>query len=418
MSKNARDRRPYIKPVTRIDLSGEHFTLRWILVVLLILIAATCLVIGINSMMQTETGWTEIEVSSSEINCSQDFRLNYELGVSGVSATVENKLLSSLYSKATEDGYLIFSVHTLKDGVNNAAYLNAHLNEIVTVEEALYEALELIVRYNNRNIFMAPVNVEYNRIFSAVSDAEAERFVPARNPEIAAYVAELAGYANDPDMISLELFENNQVRLNVSDEYLAFADAEEIEYFLDFSWMTNAFVIDYMADILAENGYTNGYLSSFDGFTRNLDAGDSYSLNIFDYRDGAVHVPAVMTYDEPISIVSLRSYPMTTEEQWHYYRFENGDVVSIFTDPADGMNKCATSDLLGYSYGTGCAEILMQLIPVFIAEEFNTAALSALTDTGIYSVWSEGTRIIFNDAELVLTLADEQGSYTKGYFGK
>lgn len=418
MSKHARDNRPYIKPVTRIDLSGENFTLRWILVVLLILIAATCLVIGINSMMQTETGWTEIEVTSSEINCSQDFRLHYELGVSGESATVENKLLSSLYSKATEDGYLIFSAHTAQDGMHNVAFLNDHLNETVTVDAHLYEALELIVRFGNRNIFMAPVNVEYSRVFSATSDPEAERFDPEKNPEIAAYVSELASYANDPDMISLELFGDNQVRLNVSDAYLAFAEAEEIEIFLDFSWMTNAFIIDYIADILADSGYTNGYLSSFDGFTRNLDSGDSYKLNLFDYHDGAVSVPAVMTYDQPISIVSLRSYPVTGEEKWHYYRFENGDVISIFADPTDGMDKCAAEDLTAYSYNSGCAEILMQMIPVFIADEFDVQKLNDLTALGIRAVWNEGKTVCYNDAELVLNLTEEEIGYTLNYSGK
>lgn len=417
MSKNARDRRPYIKPVTRIDLSGENFTLRWILVVLLILIVATCLVIGINSMMQTETGWTEIEVSSSEINCSQDFRLNYELGVSGESATVENKLLSSLYSKATEDGYLIFSAHTLKDGVHNVAYLNDHVNETVTVEPVLYEALELIVRYDNRNIFLAPVNVEYSRVFSASSDPEAESFYPGTNSEAAAYAAELASYAGNPDMISLELLDNNQVRLNLAEEYLTYAQTEEIEIFLDFSWMTNAFIIDYIADILTESGYTNGFLSSYDGYTRNLDTEEPYKLNVFDYHNGSIYTPAVMSYTAPMNMVSLRCYPMTEEDQWHYYLFDSKEIATIFVDPADGMDKCSTADLLGYSRNTGCAEMLMQLIPVFISEELDIARLQALSEDGLDTIWSEGTVISYTDADLELTLNEEYGVYTADYVG-
>lgn len=410
MSKNARDNRPYIKPVTRIELSDGNFTLRWILIVFLLLIAATALVIGINSMMETQSGWAVIEVSSDQVNCSQDFQLYYDLGASKQGATAENKLLTAVYSKATEDAHMIFSAFDQKDGVNNVRYLNEHINEVVTVEPVLYEAFELLAAHGSHNIFMAPVYVEYGRIFSATSDASAADFDPARNEELIPYFAELAGFANDPDMISLELLGDNQVRLNVADEYLAYAEAEEIVTFIDFNWMTNAFIIDYMADTLAENGFTNGYLSSYDGFTRNLDTrGNSYSLNIFDNVDGTVYVPAVMGYEKPISIVALRSYPLVDEDRWHYYRYEDGGVVSVIADPVDGLNRFADNDLVGYSYEQGCAEILMNLIPVFIADEFRVDALNNLTADGIFSIWSDGLIISYNDADLKLDLDEESG---------
>lgn len=420
MSKNARDKRPYIKPVTRIDLSGENFTLRWILIVLLLCVAATCLVVGINSVMETEAGWTQIEVSSDEVNCSMDFQLYYELGASGNSSTVENKALTTLYSKATEDAYMIFSAHSEKAGVNNVKYLNDHPNEAVTVDETLYDALELIVQYGNRNIFMAPVNQVYNQVFTAASDVHAADFDPAKNPEVKAYVAEVASYVNDPAMISIELLGENQVQLNIAQEYLDYAASEEITTFVDFSWMTNAFIIDYFAEVLTVSGYTNGYLSSYDGFTRNLDArgGETYNLNIFDYLDGTIYVPAVMTYNKPVSMVYLRSYPMNTEDQWHYYQYESGEVASIFADPVDGLSKCATNDLVSYSFEGGCAEMLMQLIPIYVADTFSVDGLNALTDSGIYAIWSEDVQICCNDSAMPLTLTEEESGYKIEYAGK
>lgn len=419
MSKNARDNRPYVKPITRIDLSGDHFTLRWILIVLLLAVAVTCLIVGITAMMETADGWTTVEVTSSEINCSMDFQLHYELGASTESATVENKLLTTLYSDATEDAYAIFSAYYQKDGINNVWYLNQHVNEIVTVDETLYQALELIVRYGNRSIFLAPVNVEYNRVFSANSDVEASSYDPAYHSDVMAYVSEMAGFINNPEMINVELLGGNQVRLNVSQEYLDYAETEEIVTFLDFSWMTNAFIIDYIADILVEHGYTNGYLSSYDGFTRNLDTrGNSYSLNIFDYVEGTVYVPAVLSYNQPISMVYLRSYPMSDEDCWHYYTYDSGDISSIYVDAADGASKSATNDLVSYSYESGCAEMLMQLIPVYVADEFNSDQLNDLVTSGISSVWSEGTKICYNDADLMLRISDDSTAYSKSYCGK
>lgn len=419
MSKNARDNRPYVKPITRIDLSGDHFTLRWILIVLLLAVVVTCLIVGITAMMETADGWTTVEVTSSEINCSMDFQLHYELGASTESATVENKLLTTLYSEATEDAYAIFSAYYQKDGINNVWYLNQHVNEIVTVDETLYQALEMIVRYGNRSIFLAPVNVEYNRVFSANSDVEASSYDPAYHSDVMAYVSEMAGFINNPEMINVELLGGNQVRLNVSQEYLDYAETEEIVTFLDFSWMTNAFIIDYIADILVEHGYTNGYLSSYDGFTRNLDTrGNSYSLNIFDYVEGTVYVPAVLSYNQPISMVYLRSYPMSDEDCWHYYTYDSGDISSIYVDAADGASKSATNDLVSYSYESGCAEMLMQLIPVYVADEFNSDQLNDLVTSGISSVWSEGTKICYNDADLMLRISDDSTAYSKSYCGK
>ena len=414
MSKHARDRRPYIKPVTRIELSGENFTLRWILIVLLLCVAATALVIGITSMMETQDGWSEIEVSSQKVNCSMDFQFYYDLGAGEQSATVENKLLTTVYSQATEDAFMIFSAFNQDDTVNNVHYLNQHPNEAVTVDETLYEALELIVRYGNRSIFMAPVNVEYNRIFAASSDIEAAGFDPARNPEQLAYVRELAAYAADPEMINLEILGNNQVRLKIAEEYLTFAKGEEIVTFVDFSWMTNAFIIDYIAEVLADAGYTRGYLVSYDGYTRNLDArGETFRQNIFDYQDGTVYIPAALSYNKPISMVFLRSYPLTEEDKWHYYRFEDNSVVSILLDPADGLSKAATGELIAYSYeAEGCAEILMQTIPVYIADEWDAEKLDVLKDNGIYSIWSEGRSLYYNDGDLNLALTEENSAYT------
>ena len=48
MSKHARDNRPYIKPVTKIELSGDQSTLRLILIVVLLAIACVCIFIAVG----------------------------------------------------------------------------------------------------------------------------------------------------------------------------------------------------------------------------------------------------------------------------------------------------------------------------------------------------------------------------------
>ena len=68
MSKHARDNRPYIKPVTKIELSGDRSTLRLVLIVVLLAIACVAFMIGIGSLLNVEPGWQKAEVSSKKVN--------------------------------------------------------------------------------------------------------------------------------------------------------------------------------------------------------------------------------------------------------------------------------------------------------------------------------------------------------------
>lgn len=413
MKKYGRDNRPYVKPVTRIELNESNTRLRWILAVVLLCIAVVAIAIGLMSALDVEPGWQTVTVSSDQPNCSGDFTLLYDFRDSGGGAAAQLRQLTNLYTQATEEAYRTFTPDLLEEGLHNIAYLNAHINETVTVEEALYQALTLVKAYGDRHVFLAPAMVEYNRVFRSESDAEAALYDPAGNAETARYLQELAQFAGDPAQISLELQENCQVQLKVSPEYLAFAEENGIEVFLDFGWMTNAFIADYLAEVLTGSGYTKGYLASFDGFTRNLDGrGEEYTFNVF-HREGMdIYLPARMHYAQPTSIVFLRDYPMVEKDKWRYYGFASGEIVTSLLDPVDCRSKSALGELVSYSTETGCAEILVQTAPVFIADDFAAEALKTLAESNVYSIWCEGTVIKYNDADLQLELlTEEAGSH-------
>ncbi|MBQ9148163.1 MAG: hypothetical protein IJX69_01215 [Oscillospiraceae bacterium] len=402
---------PRAKPVIKIELSEEHKTLRWIIVVLLLAIGVTAIGAGLFKLLSVEPGWKIIEVSSDTINCSSDFALNYHLGTGELSATEEQRQIHKVYEKATVDAYRIFSDDVLEEGLHNVAYLNQHINETVQVDEALYEALETVVAYDNRNVFLAPVYVEYDHVFFASSEVEAAQYDPSQNPELMAYISPIAAFASDPEMIRLELKGGNQVCLTVSEEYLTFAEEHEIDRFFDFGWMANAFIVDFLADSLIEAGFTNGYLASYDGFTRNLDdSGTVYSFNIFNRDGNQIDLPAVMNYSGATSIVYLRDYPMSESDQWHYYSFEESQtILTSFIDPTDGVSKSATHNIVSYSHDMGCAEILMQVAPVFITDKFDSSSLKVLTGEGIESIWCNGKKVLYTQQDLVLNLSADTG---------
>lgn len=420
MSKKPRDTRPYLRPVTRVELDQTNVKLRWILVVAFLVIAITAFGIGMNEVLKTEPGWQSVRATSDQPNSSAEFVLMYDFSQSGAAASQVNKELENYYSQLCEEAFGIFSPDIAKAGLQNVNYVNASPNQEISVDPALYAAFELLQQYSNRSIFLAPVYVEYDRIFRSESDPEAMDNDPARNTEVHAYLQELIRYTSDENMVSLDLLGNNHVRLNVADAYLEYARENDIVEFIDFAWLRNAFVADYMAECLVEQGYTDGYVASYDGFTRNLmQTETTFQMNLFNLEGRDIKLPAVMEYTSPASLVFLRSYPIEEMDEWNSYVYDDGTIVTGFIDPCDGVSKSSLTNMVSYSKNYGCAEILMQMIPIYVADEFRAEAVNDLTDNEIYSVWFENGVLNYNEQSLKLKmLTDEQGNYCQSIYAK
>jgi len=324
-----------------------------------------------------------------------------------------------LYGEATIKAYQLFHPSLMVEQCNNLAYINAHPNETIAVDPALYQAFAQIQTAKNRCLYLGPVYVEYEQVFGSEADSIAASFDPAKNAAQAAYVGEIAAFANDEKHIDLELLENNQVRLKVSEEYLAYIQQNELTRLLDFSWMKNAFIVDYLAKTLLNNGFSNGYLASFDGFTRNLDTrGEQYSFNLFNREEKNIDLPAVFRYKKPTSIVFLRDYPISAQDEELYYVYASGESVTTFIDPADGMQKNALHNLVSYSEKGGCAQLLLQICSVYLRDSVSAGELNELTASGIYSIWFEERVLCYNDKNLDLQVfQSEDVIYTASYAG-
>lgn len=403
MSKHGKDKRPYLPPVTRIELSEKNIKLRSILLVVLLSIAVVSIGFGISQLGNVQPGWHTVEAAADRTNYSREFMFQYDFSQTGGSAAAANKALTALYTEAMEESYRIFSKDADEEDIQNLYDLNRHPNEDLEVHEALYDALALLDRYNNRSLYLAPVYVEYNRVFNSESDAEAQLYDPSRNPEVSDYIRELMTYISDENHIHLELLGENRVRLAVSGEYLSYALEQGIEEFLDLGWMRNAFVADYTAERLAEQGFTRGYLASFDGFNRTLDSGEHImEFQIYDRQGKDIYIPAKMSYTGQRNIVFLKDYPLNTMDRWSYRSYEDGDMVSAMIDAEDGISRSSVSNLVSYSDTATCSEILMEMIPVFVNELFSEESVMAMEGSGIYSVWCFDQVVYYNDPSIQL----------------
>lgn len=386
-----------LKPVRKIELSEKHIALKIVLFVLFLALGITAIILGVYFALRIDKGWKRIEVSTSaQINCGSDFVFNYNLGQGSVSATDENKILSDAYTQAAITAYRIFDCDNAYEGMGNVFTVNAHVNEEVEVDAVLYNAFQTLG--DDRSIYLAPVYAQYSNVFYSNNDFEANSSLPEP-----ALLNTLCGYANDEDAVKVELLGDNKVKLIVSDEYLAYADENKIYTFIDFNWLKNAFIIDYFADLFSEKGYTRGYFTSYDGFVRNLDKGATdYGYNIVGYKDTA-RIAAVMKYSGAQSFVFLRSFPLYSRDYGWYYKFSNGNTVAPYIDVDDGQSKAAASTLVCYKQEASCAEMLMKIISVYVADELDVSALNELKSDGVYSVYIEECEINYNQPDLELS---------------
>ncbi len=402
------------KPVEKVELSEKHVKLRFVLVILLALIGATGIGFGVSSLFGADSGWREIEAKSQELNCSDDFIFLYYLGGSGISASAENRALTLAYSEAAGEAYRLFTNDSDFDGVHNVRYINQHPNQEIQVEEALYQAFSKLEEYGDRHLYLAPVYMQYDDIFSSNDDTEAMYYDPYRNEEVAAEYADIAAYARDSASVNLDLLGDNKIRLTVSSEYLAYAEENAITSFIDFFWMKNAFIADYLAEAMISKGYTRGCLSSYDGFIRNLDDGGfKYSVNLYDRVGSAVYPAALVDYTGPMSMVYLRNYGINARDKEHYYELQDGTIRTPYLDMEDGLCKSSRSDFLCYGEQASCAEVLLQMTPIYIADSFQAEQVDALKNDGIYSVYCDNGAIFYNDPSAAFSklYQDEAVSY-------
>ncbi len=396
-------------------MSEEHFRRRLFLTILFLAIGAAALTYALINFLQPNTGWSEITANavSDEISCSEDFVFLYELGEGESSAMAENKMVKNLYTETAISAYKIFDTDYTYDDVNNICLINRSPNEIVTVDPELYAALELVSKSRDREIYLGPSYEYYDNIFYCEDDSRIIEFDSYEDADAAAYYAEIEAFALDPEAVDIELLGDDKVRLFVSEEYLAFAEENGIKNFIDFYWMKNAFIIDYLADTLAGYGYTHGCITSYDGFVRNLDDRDvTYSFAIYSRSGDDIYQPAILEYSGEKSIVYLRNYMMSDKDLIHYYELANGQIRTPYLD-YDGYCKSAVNDLVAYSDRLSCAEIALRISPLYIADALDGAQLDSLADEGIYFIYTDQGKLIYDEPGLKEVTADGEVYLTK-----
>ena len=378
---------PPVKPVRSIQVPIKVTKKKVLLIAVLLAVGVALIVWAVSSFLTTPKGWQEIEPPANlENTCVYEFSLRYLIGESDQKANREKNAITELYVDAAGKAYHIFGEHESKD-VKNIYYINHHVGEAVQVDPALYNALSLLAKEENRALYLGPI-YENHRALLGCEDGEdiwAEEYDPVRNDEVAAMYEELLVFIQDPEHVNLELLGNNQVRLNVSEEYKKYIQDNGFEKFIALDWMRNAFVTDYIADTLIAKGYRNGILASYDGFIRNLgNPGQTLEYAIFDGTVSRNYRVATMQHTGVGAMVWLRDYPISMDDlETDYFVWETGKVYTARLDSADGRSRSACSDYVAYSRSLNCAQILVQSMDVYIADKLDWDLVRELPGAGV-----------------------------------
>ena len=405
MGRTARDQndRYRVKPVTKIELSEKHKKLRAILAIAFLGLALGTFAVILFRLLSEDPGWKTVEYKGSENpTCAEEFVFLYRLGMSEESPTAEYKRVQQIFSDAAEDAYRMFDASPEGKDDRNVRALNAHVNEVCEISPYLYRSLEKLEKAGDRSAFCAPIAANQYNLAVSNTDEEAAAFDPRKNEESAAYVRALAAFAADPDAVSIRLVGENRAVLAVSDAYLAYAEEDVIDTYFDFGWMKNAFIVDYLAEALQSEGYTHGTLTSYDGFSRNLDeSGEEYSFNLFDRPGTTAMQIGSVRYTGARSIVFLRAYPLNDSfDFYHYYTYRDGTVRTPYLDPTDGLDRCSVPQIAAASEERGCADVLLAVRPFFVAPAAEEAFFDKLPAEGIDCILIRNGVIRYSEEDL------------------
>ena len=314
------------------------------------------------------------------------------------------KEISDYYSERLAYALDIFCEDYIEDvGVKGLAYLNLHEGEIVEVDPVLYRALQVFYDEGSRMMFMGPLYEYYNRIFEAERTSSVTKLDPYKDEMAERICRELALYAEDNNAIQIELFSENKVCYQISDYYYDFLLSMDLYNFIGFGWMTDAFIVDFIADELIAMDYTYGTISSYTGFSRNMDTTPTdYSFAYYDKYRNNITLAATVSYKGNMSTVTFRNFPLNDIDGKFYYSYGNGTTIHSYLDKFSGKYVAACDTMVFHSKELSCAEVAVKSYGEYVCEVEYEESIRELLDEGIGAIWSDGTTIITTSDDVTL----------------
>ena len=382
------------KPVKKIELNEKNVKLRFILFILSFLVVVACAILIFVNLFKKESGFTTIEAYPT-INMQNDFVFSYDVGNTDLSITEEINNLSNKYTSLLEFSYIQFDIYS-DHNQKNINYINNHINQDIQISELLYDSIEDVVNENEKLLYLAPIYAYYNDMFS--TELDLNMLDPYQNINVQNYFKDILDYINS-NSIKINLLSNNTINLYVSEDYINYLNENDVFYYIDFGFLKNSFIIDYIAENLLLAGYNKGNIKSYDGYFVNLDSSLDYNfvIDVLDNVNNFGSRVCNFTVKGKTSVVQFRNFMYYQNDIYRYVKMPDNSYRHIYIDYNDGLSKSSTNSLTSYSTELSCSEIALKTYRGFISDNFSLAA----TDQ-IKQVWIVNTSIYYNDQSISL----------------
>ena len=369
-----------------------------IAVSVILLAAVITTVILVTRGNDGSAGWQEVTAQDVDKDFSERFILNYDVDEKN---GADYDTISKLYGSKLSRLYSIFYDTSDETDIKGLSYLNARIGLETEVEPELYHAFELCLNHGDRLFTLGPVFEYYNKIFESARDSAAALYDPHKNSNSENICMQLMSYASDDNFISVTLYGENRVLINVSSEYSELMSDLRLKSYVGFGWLTDAFIVDEIADAFTSEGYTHGSISSYDGFIRNMTTDNSdYSFGLYDlYRDN-VYLAASISYKGALSTVNYKKFSMNDIDGKYLYSYGGGDVAHRYVDAETGQYLAACDSMLFHAKEMGCADLALSTYSQYVREVEDKEAISELLELGIGAVYCDGTNIIHTSDDI------------------
>jgi hypothetical protein len=205
----------------------------------------------------------------------------------------------------------------------------------------------------------------------AIDDTFIDKYDPISNESINNIVNKLLEYINNEE-VKLELLDNNKVKLNVSDNYLSYLKENDINKIIDFSWLENAYIIDYVVDNLKKDGFKRGIIRTYDGYNRAFDSEEYvYKYTLFDEINNNSGKIGELSYNANQSIVNFKNFIVYNKDSSFIRYMKDNTRRTYYISNLDGYSKASKNYLLGYA-NKSCVEIAKMLAKIYISDTFDT----------------------------------------------
>lgn len=315
----------------------------FVTVIILFGVALTFLILN----ARTKPGMKRIDATTTQISrAPSTYNLYYLLEDTEVekASDMQNRVIAA-YSEAIDTILPLLDTQEEYEGINNLYYINTHTNEDITIDPMLYTILKEVYDKDPRYLYLGNLYELYNNLRYATDSIYKNTMDPLNSSEVKDLISEFVEFKG----IELIFKSNNTVRLSISDDYVVVQETENPRY-IDLGPLTDAYILDYVKELMVKNYLFNGYIYSSDGYL--IDFGNKkrieYSFPLLVNKEGSYVQKGSIPMEQDKAYVIQYGFADDTIKQYKITKGDETRIRTSYVNPNDGDTTVKDNTYITY----------------------------------------------------------------------